>query len=68
MAKNISEDIFKRNWIMDRAYARDHDGNVYYGEQLLLAMLLRVKKTNNRTDEQVAELEEIINKPGRRKK
>lgn len=64
--KDISEDIFKRNWVMDRAYARDDQGNVYYGEQLLIAMLLKVKKAKNRTDEQVAELEEIIKKPKRR--
>lgn len=49
--------------IMDRAWARDKNNNIIEGEALLLALLLKVKKTKNRTDEQVAELEEIINKP-----
>lgn len=68
MAKNISEDIFKRNWVMDRAWMRDENGIVHTGEALMLAMLLKVKKSKNRTDEQVAELEEIIQKPARRRK
>lgn len=68
MAKNISEDIFKRKWIMDRAWARDKNGNIIEGEALILAMLLKVKKTNNRTAEQEAELLEILDKKSPRKK
>jgi hypothetical protein len=66
MSKN-SEDIFKRGWIMDRAWMRDKDGNIHEGEALMLAMLLKVKKSKNRTAEQEAELEEIIS-PSKRKK
>lgn len=60
--KADSEDIFKRKWIMDRAWMRDENGIIHEGEALLLAMLLKVKKSKNRTAEQEAELEEIIAK------
>lgn len=55
--------------IMDRAWARDKQGNLIEGEALLLALLLKVKKNKGgRSDEQVAELEEIMQKPKRRRK
>lgn len=55
--------------IMDRAWMRDDAGIIHEGEALLLAMLLKVKKDKKgRTDEQVAQLEEIINKPKHNRK
>lgn len=63
-----SEDVFKRNWVMDRAWMRDENGIEHTGEALLLAMLLKVKKGKNRTAEQEAELQEILEKPKSKKK
>ena len=68
MAKDISEDVFKRNWVMDRTWMSDKDGNVHEGEAIMLAMLLKVKKSKNRTSEQEAELQEILEKPKAKKK
>lgn len=68
MNKNKSEDVFQRQWIMDRAWSRDSSGTVYEGEALMLAMLMKVKKSKNRTPEQEAELQEIMKKTKRKKK
>jgi hypothetical protein len=68
MSRKNSEDIFKRGWVMDRAWMRDSNGIIHEGEALLLAMLLKVKKGKHRTAEQEAELQKIIEKPERKKK
>jgi hypothetical protein len=56
------------NRIMDRAYMRDSENIEHTGEALVLAMLLKVRKSKNRTVEQEMELMKVLQKPKRGKR
>lgn len=58
MAKEIRP--FER--VMDRAWLRDKNGQIYTGEALVLAMLLKVKRGKSRTANDENELREILEK------
>lgn len=55
-------DTGNRRWVMDVAWTRDKNGQVYTGESLVLACLMKVKKSKNRTAADEAELQRILSK------
>ena len=58
--ETMSKDVDDFRQVLSHAYMRDKEGNVYYGEQLALAMLLKVKKTRNRSDKDEQALKEYV--------
>ena len=56
----MSKEIPTGRRVMDIAWMRDSKNTEYYGESLVLAMLLKVKKRTFRTDEDEADLRKIM--------